>query len=105
MSNYLGIDVGTSGSKALLMSASGKILAVATATHRIYSPYPGWSEQNPEEWWFSAAKATRAAISKAILPDQAPSVRKRRSWHMASFSSGLECSTIYYACGNSDYVR
>ncbi len=65
MANYLGIDVGTSGSKALLMNASAKILAAATATHRIYSPRPGWSEQNPEEWWASAVKATRAAISKA----------------------------------------
>ena len=65
MANYLGIDVGTSGSKVLLMNPAGKVLATATATHGIYSPRPGWSEQNPEEWWTSAVKATRAAIKKA----------------------------------------
>ena len=65
MANYLGIDVGTSGSKALLMNAAGKVLGTATATHGIYSPRPGWSEQNPEEWWTSAVRATRAAVKKA----------------------------------------
>lgn len=65
MANFLGIDVGTSGTKALVMNAAGKVLATATAEHPIYSPRPGWSEQKPDEWWDSVVRATRAAVKKS----------------------------------------
>ena len=65
MGYYLGIDVGTSGTKALLIDAKARILATATAEHGISSPKPGWSEQNPDDWWTTTVKATRAAIKKA----------------------------------------
>ncbi len=48
MAYYLGIDVGTSGTKALVMNSRCKVLATATAEHPISAPKPGWSEQNPE---------------------------------------------------------
>jgi xylulokinase len=65
MAHYLGIDVGTSGTKALVMNASGKVLATATAEHGIYSPRPGWSEQKPDEWWASTVQAVRAAVRRS----------------------------------------
>jgi xylulokinase len=65
MAYYLGIDVGTSGTKALVMDARGKVLATATGTHGIYAPRPGWSEQRPREWWGSTVQAVRAAVRKA----------------------------------------
>ena len=65
MAYYLGIDVGTSGTKTLVMNSRCKVLATATAEHGISAPKPGWSEQNPDDWWASAVKATRAAIRKA----------------------------------------
>ena len=65
MANYLGIDVGTSGTKALVMNARGKVLATATAEHPIFAPKPGWSEQRPDDWWASTIKATRAVVKKA----------------------------------------
>jgi len=65
MANFLGIDVGTSGTKALVMNAKGKVLATATAEHPIYSPRPGWSEQKPDEWWDSVGRATRAVVKKS----------------------------------------
>jgi len=65
MAYYLGIDIGTSGTKTLVMNSRCKVLATATAEHAISAPKPGWSEQNPEDWWASAIKATRAAIRKA----------------------------------------
>jgi len=49
MSYYLGLDIGTSGTKALMMDAAGVVLATATAEHNIYTPKPSWSEQNPAE--------------------------------------------------------
>ena len=65
MAYYLGIDVGTSGTKTLVMNSRCKVLATATAEHGISAPKPGWSEQNPDDWWASTVKATRAAIRKA----------------------------------------
>jgi xylulokinase len=64
MANYLGIDVGTSGTKALVMTAKGRVLATATVEHPISAPKPGWSEQRPEDWWESTVKATRAVVKK-----------------------------------------
>jgi xylulokinase len=67
MSNLLGIDIGTSGTKTLICDEDGKVLATAVAEHPIYSPKPGWSEQDPEDWWQAAIKATRAVLKKAKL--------------------------------------
>jgi xylulokinase len=47
----LGLDVGTSGLKALVVGAEGEVVAEATAPYAPRSPRPGWSEQNPEDWW------------------------------------------------------
>jgi xylulokinase len=56
---YLGIDVGTSCVKAVLMDASGKVVDQATAALAIARPKPLWSEQNPSDWW----AATNSAVS------------------------------------------
>lgn len=58
----MGIDVGTSGTRALVMNADGRILASATAEHEPFaSPHVGWAEQHPDDWW----RAARVAIRKA----------------------------------------
>ena len=48
---YLGIDVGTSGVKALLIDDTDSVVANDTAPLDVLRPQPGWSEQNPEDWW------------------------------------------------------
>jgi len=65
MAYFLGIDVGTSGTKALVMTAAGEVRSTATAPHSVSTPRPGWSEQDPRQWWQATAKAVRAAIAKA----------------------------------------
>lgn len=65
MSVYLGIDLGTSGTKSLVCRADGTILATATAEHPIAHPQPGWSEQNPLDWWDSVQLSVRDAIAKS----------------------------------------
>ena len=67
MAYYLGIDIGTSGTKALLMNAKARVLATATQEHGLSAPKPGWSEQNPEDWWATTVKATRQVIKKAKI--------------------------------------
>jgi xylulokinase len=59
--SYLGIDVGTSGVKAILIGRDGRVLGEATAPAvEPVRPQPGWSEQNPADWW----NATLAAVDK-----------------------------------------
>ena len=56
--SYLGIDIGTSGVKALLMDRAGRALGEATAKAvEPVRPHPGWSEQNPADWWDAVTKA------------------------------------------------
>ncbi len=54
MNTYIGIDLGTSSVKLLLVSADGSILNTVTKGYPIYYPQSGWSEQNPEDWLKSA---------------------------------------------------
>src|SRR5437764_5809962 len=65
MPYLLGIDIGTSGTKTLICDEDGEVLATATAEHSISSPKPGWSEQDPQQWWDATCKATRAVLRKA----------------------------------------
>src|SRR6185503_8255940 len=65
MPHLLGIDIGTSGTKTLICDDDGKVLATAMAEHPISSPKPGWSEQNPEDWWTATCKATKAVFKRA----------------------------------------
>ncbi|HUT12145.1 MAG TPA: xylulokinase, partial [Thermoguttaceae bacterium] len=67
MSVYLGIDIGTSGTKTLAMDGSGKILADALETYPCYVPKPLWSEQVPEDWWQATIRSVRIVIEKAKL--------------------------------------
>jgi len=48
---YIGIDLGTSSVKLLLINADGEILKSVSRDYPLYFPHPGWSEQNPEDWW------------------------------------------------------
>lgn len=62
MAVFLGIDVGTSGTKTLAMRDDGAILASSTQEYPLSNPKPGWSEQNPEDWW----KATQTSVRKVV---------------------------------------
>jgi xylulokinase len=67
MSVYLGIDIGTSGTKTLAIDAKGQILAAAMETYPCYVPKPLWSEQDPEDWWQATIKSVRGVMKKARL--------------------------------------
>jgi len=60
---FLGIDIGTGGTRALLIDRSGKVLASHSVAHAdISSPQIGWAEQDPEDWW----RAAKIAISGCL---------------------------------------
>jgi xylulokinase len=63
--HLLGIDVGTGGSRALLIDESGHIVSSATVEHVPFaSPETGWAEQDPEDWWRASAGAIRKVLEK-----------------------------------------
>jgi len=59
---FLGLDIGTSSVKAILVRPSGEVEASATAPLSLQTPQPGWAEQDPEAWW----AASRTAISDLL---------------------------------------
>lgn len=67
MSVTLGIDVGTSGTKTLAIDETGAILASATAEYPCLYPHPGWSEQDPDQWWAATIATIREVLAKADL--------------------------------------
>ncbi|HEY9760642.1 MAG TPA: xylulokinase [Oculatellaceae cyanobacterium] len=67
MSVFLGIDIGTSGTKTIAINASGTVLSQAVANYASFQPKPLWSEQNPEDWWQATVATVRQVMQKANL--------------------------------------
>lgn len=62
MSHLLGIDIGTTGTKVLLVSPDGGIVARSNHEYPLHTPKPGWAEQDPADWW----QATVAGIRDVL---------------------------------------
>src|SRR5438552_14843067 len=68
MNYWLGLDIGTTGSRAVIIDESGAVRAAASAEHAPMSqPQPTWAEQDPEDWWRAAQEAIRAALTRGNL--------------------------------------
>ena len=65
MSNYfVGIDVSTTASKALVIDEQGTVVAVQSHPHNLSTPRPLWSEQDPDDWWQASSKAVRDVLQQ-----------------------------------------
>jgi len=60
----LGLDLGTSAVKVGLFDAEGHLLCRARRTYSVYTPHPGWAEQEPEEWWAATCDALQEALAE-----------------------------------------
>lgn len=121
MAYLLGIDIGTSGTKSLLCDLKGKVIATAMAEHDIASPHPGWSEQDPENWWRAVCESVKKVLGKGKVkgsqvkaiglsgqmhgsvflddaaPDQAVALRPALLWN--DQRTIAECAEIEKAAG------
>ena len=59
----IGIDVGTSGVKVLALSIEGQILATAVESYPLHSPRPGWTQQDPADWWAGTVQALKTVLA------------------------------------------
>ena len=62
---YVGIDLGTSAVKLLLMDGEGKIQKIVSREYPLYFPHPGWSEQKPEDWYEQVMDGMKELIAEA----------------------------------------
>ncbi|NBB83693.1 MAG: xylulokinase [Alphaproteobacteria bacterium] len=125
MSHLLGIDIGTSGTKTLICDYEGNVKATATAAHPDPTGGgPGWSEQDPLDWWSAVCHATKQVIGKAGVdgaavtgiglsgqmhglvclgddgPDQARPLRRAILWN--DQRTVAECDALQSAAGGRD---
>ncbi len=62
---FLGMDVGTGGTRALLIDDAGHIVAAASSEHAAFrAPEPGWAEQDPADWWQASQQAIREVLAR-----------------------------------------
>ena len=62
---YIGVDLGTSAVKLLLMEGDGSIRNIVSREYDLFFPHPGWSEQNPEDWWTQTIDGIKELIKDA----------------------------------------
>lgn len=67
MAYFLGIDISTTGSKAIIIDERGEIQTSASSPHTLQSPRPLWSEQDPNQWWQAASASIHTALEQAGL--------------------------------------
>ncbi len=67
-SQYLiGLDIGTSGAKCIIVDQSGAVVASSTQEYPLSTPRPGWAEQQPADWWDGIVRGCNAIMKKAQL--------------------------------------
>ena len=64
MSAFLGLDVGTGGARAVAVDEGGRVVAEASREYPLRSPRPGWTEQDPADWWSGAKEALGRAAAE-----------------------------------------
>ena len=120
---FLGIDVSTTGAKALLIDEEGRVAASATTPLTLQTPKPLWSEQDPREWWSGTAASIRKALAEAgatgedvaavgltgqmhglvLLDAKREVLRPAILWN--DQRTGAECAEIERRVGRAELVR
>ena len=78
--------MGTSAVKALLLTGEGQVVGSHTVEYPLYSPHPGWSEQNPEDMWQASAEAVRGVLGKfQVAPEDVAGLGLSGQMHSSVF--------------------
>lgn len=75
MTYLLGLDVGTTGAKALLIDVEGTVVVSAIEEYPMFTPHALWAEQDPEDWWKATQRSLRRVLSEAdVKPDEVKAI-------------------------------
>src|SRR5439155_13320758 len=66
--SLLGLDIGTSGARAIAIDLAGNVLVAANEEYPLATPRPGWTEQEPEDWWAASQAVLRKVVSECGQP-------------------------------------
>lgn len=81
---FLGVDVGTGGVRVLAVDPAGRVVAQATAEHPLHVPRPGWTEQDPRDWWQAAVRCFRQ-VTGQVSPGQIQAIGLTGQMHGSVF--------------------
>jgi len=82
----LGIDIGTSGTKTLLVDQTGRKVSSATVEYPLYTPHPLWAEQHPADWWQAVVRGIQWVLAEAkIDPSQIAGIGLSGQMHGSVF--------------------
>ena len=70
MGYYIGTDIGTSGTKTILIDENGNLISSATVEYALHHPNPGWAEQEPEDWWTATVESIQKVVKDSAVPKQ-----------------------------------
>ena len=90
---FLGIDVGTSGVKAILVERAGDVIASATSPLTLNTPRPGWAEQHPHAWWNASIAAIRTVLAQ------------RPHTHVAAIGISGQMHSSVFLDGEGEVIR
>jgi len=123
MKYLLGMDIGTGATRAIIIGEDGKLIASAARDYPLYTPKPGWAEQNPQDWWDASVEVIKEVIKKSgILPQDIAAVGPTGQMHGSVFldrdgnvlrpallwcdqRTGKQCEQIYAIFGYDNYIR
>jgi xylulokinase len=63
----IGIDVGTSGCKSIIVDEAGEVISSSLDEYPLYTPHPGWAEQDPDDWWQATIDSLKDALHKSNI--------------------------------------
>lgn len=70
MKYLIGLDVGTSGAKCIMIDETGRVVASSTQEYPLSTPRPGWAEQDPADWWDGVVRGLRVILEKAKVANE-----------------------------------
>ncbi|MTI59081.1 MAG: xylulokinase [Firmicutes bacterium] len=86
MAYLMGLDIGTSGIKALLIKEDGQIVSSQTEKYPLHTPQAGWAEQNPADWWEATLKVISSIVKDSgVEPDRIKGISLSGQMHSSVF--------------------
>lgn len=93
----VGIDVGTTAVKAMLVGSDGTVLAESEVEHPVSIPRPGWAEQHPQDWWHSTCLAVRKLLQPADL--------QKSRYEIAAIGLGGQMHSSVFLDADGEVIR